>query len=109
MSVNQELSRLLRICIDFYNNGLTIIQLKNFRPLLEKFDYKSQKSLALYLIMNMLEYETYVPTSDEAEEVLNLLGPLLNADASTEGLKTEGGGEVIDYDEFAEEQGILAR
>lgn len=109
MSVNQELSRLLRICIDFYNNALTIIQLKNFHPLLEKFDYKSQKSLALYLIMNMLEYETIIPTADEAEAVLNLLGPLLNGDTTPEGHKSDGSGEVIDYDEFAEEQGILAR
>jgi vacuolar protein sorting-associated protein 35 len=66
LTVNQELSRLLRLCVDFYNNILTILKLEHFAPLLEKFDYNSKKSLSLYIVMNILENETLIP---EAEQV----------------------------------------
>lgn len=107
LSVNQELSRLLRICIDFYNNVLTVIQLNNFCPLLDKFDYTSRKTLALYLVMNILEYETLIPTADQADAVLNIIAPLIK-DSETVNLKN-GQEPTMDLDEFAEEQGIVAR
>uniref|UniRef100_A0A1B0GA98 Vacuolar protein sorting-associated protein 35 n=1 Tax=Glossina morsitans morsitans TaxID=37546 RepID=A0A1B0GA98_GLOMM len=106
LSVNQELSRLLRICVDFYNNVLTIIQLNNFCPLLDKFDHTSRKTLALYLVMNILEYETLIPTADEADAVLNLIAPLIKDD---EELASRNDVEISDLEEFAEEQGIVAR
>lgn len=34
-----ELTRLMRIPVDFYNNILTVLKLENYRPLLEHFDY----------------------------------------------------------------------
>ncbi|XP_075165335.1 vacuolar protein sorting 35 [Haematobia irritans] len=107
LSVNQELSRLLRICIDFYSNVLTVIQLNNFCPLLDKFDYTSRKTLALYLVMNILEYETLIPTAEQADAVLNIITPLIKDEESTAASK--GQEPQIDMDEFAEEQGIVAR
>lgn len=58
--------------------------------------------------MNILEYETLIPTAEEADNVLTMIGPLI---------KDEDGGlndnnannERIDPEEFAEEQGIVAR
>lgn len=107
LSVNQELSRLLRICIDFYNNVLTVIQLKNFCPLLDTFDYTSRKTLALYLVMNILEYETLIPTAEQVDAVLNIITPLIKEDESA--TNTKGQDVPVDLDEFAEEQGIVAR
>ncbi|EDW01033.1 GH21205 [Drosophila grimshawi] len=106
MTVNQELSRLLRICIDFYNNALTIIQLLNFYPLLEKFDYTSRKSLALYLVMNILENETLVPTADQADSLLTIITPLIEDDTTS---STTATNNSADAEEFAEEQGVVAR
>ncbi|XP_017837677.1 vacuolar protein sorting-associated protein 35 isoform X1 [Drosophila busckii] len=106
LSVNQELSRLLRICIDFYNNALTIIQLHNFCPLLEKFDYTSRKSLALYLVMNILENETTVPTADQADNILTIITPLIKDDDNS---STAAANNNVDPEEFAEEQGVVAR
>jgi len=103
LSVNQELSRLLRICIDFYNNALTIIQLNNFCPLLEKFDYTSRKSLALYLVMNILENETQVTTAEQADSLLTIITPLIKDD------ETSTTNNSTDAEEFAEEQGVVAR
>lgn len=107
LSVNQELSRLLRICVDFYNNALTIIQLKNFCPLLDKFDYTSRKSLALYIVMNILENETFIPTADETDSVLAMLTPLIKDEEDQQQQQTTQ--EKIDPEDFAEEQGIVAR
>lgn len=100
--MNQELSRLLRLCVDFYNNALTLIQLKHFSPLLEKFDYTSRKSLALYIVMNILENETLIPTADEADCVLIMIAPLIK-DEETQPF------DKIDPEDFAEEQGIAGR
>jgi len=108
--VNQELSRLLRICIDFYNNALTIIQLKNFCPLLDKFDYTSRKQLALYYLMNILENETFIQTSDQVDNILIIISPLIYDDnTSKENTPHNRNTERFDAEEFAEEQGIVAR
>lgn len=102
MSVNQELSRLLRLCIDFYNNALTLIELKHFSPLLLKFDYTSRKSLALYVVLNILENETMIPTAEEVEAILFIISPLVkDEDDQTV--------DKIDPEDFAEEQGIAGR
>lgn len=102
LSVNQELSRLLRLCIDFYNNILTLIQLKHFSPLLDKFDYTSRKSLALYIVLNILENETLIPTADEADSVLVMISPLIKDE-------NDQASEKLDPEDFAEEQGIAGR
>ncbi|XP_055379724.1 vacuolar protein sorting-associated protein 35 isoform X2 [Condylostylus longicornis] len=101
-TVNQELSRLLRICIDFYNNALIIIKLKYFCPLLEKFDYTSRKSLALYLVMNILDNEITIPTANEVDSILTIISPLVKDEENQTGDKT-------DPEDFADEQGIVAR
>ena len=71
--VNQELSRLLRLCVDFYNNILTILKLEHFAPLLEKFDYSSRKALSLYIVMNILENETLIPEAEQVNLIFKLL------------------------------------
>ncbi|XP_067630297.1 vacuolar protein sorting-associated protein 35 isoform X2 [Eurosta solidaginis] len=114
LSVNQELSRLLRICIDFYNNALTVIQLKNFTPLLDKFDYISRKSIALYLVMNVLEFETCIPSAEQAEHVLTIITPLIKDEEVPVGpdgkqATPPANCNTVDPEEFAEEQGIVAR
>ncbi|XP_001868892.2 vacuolar protein sorting-associated protein 35 isoform X2 [Culex quinquefasciatus] len=102
LTVNQELSRLLRLCVDFYNNVMTILQLKFFGPLLEKFDYTSRKALSLYIVMNILENETLVPTAEHVDSVLGMIGPLISD-------QEDQPPEKIDPEDFAEEQGIVGR
>jgi vacuolar protein sorting-associated protein 35 len=102
LSVNQELLRLQRLCVDFYNNVLTLLHLKFFSPLMEKFDYVSRKSLSLYICMNILENETLIPTAEEAEDVLVLLSPLIKD-------QDDQPADKIDQEDFAEEQGIVGR
>ncbi|XP_052872100.1 vacuolar protein sorting-associated protein 35 isoform X1 [Anopheles cruzii] len=102
LSVNQELSRLLRLCVDFYNNIITILQLKFFTPLLEKFDYTSRKAIALYIVMNILENETLIPTAEQVDSVLTIIAPLIRD-------QDDQPTERVNLEDFAEDQGIVGR
>ncbi len=102
LAVNHELSRLLRVCIDFYNNVLVILDIKNFPKLLSKFDYSSRKSLSLYLVMNILDNETLIPTDEQADSVLEMLSPLIR---DQEDQPPDGN----DNEDFVEEQGLVGR
>lgn len=79
-----------------------MIKLKHFAPLLATFDGTSRKSIALYMVLNILENDTLIPTADEAEVVLGIIGPLV---------KDEEGQSVdqIDPEDLAEEQGVTGR
>jgi vacuolar protein sorting-associated protein 35 len=102
LPVNQELSRLLRVCIDFYNNVLTILNLKFFPKILERFDYTSRKGLALYLVMNILDNESTIPTDEDADTILSMLSPLIKDEEDQPA-------DAVDPEDFAEEQSVVGR
>lgn len=58
--MSKELTRLLKIPVDTYNNILTVLQLKHFPPLFEYFDYESRKSMSCYVLSNTLDYNTTI-------------------------------------------------
>lgn len=115
LPVNHELCRLLRLCVDFYNNILTLIQLNHFAPLMDKLDYMSRKSLALYVLLNVFEFETLIPTADEADSVLTMVMPLIRDEESMENneeqqtVPSNRPSQDVDPEDFAEEQGFVAR
>jgi hypothetical protein len=71
-AVSRELTRLMRIPVDNYNNLLTVLQLQHYGPLLDLFDYHGRKSLAAYLVTNALDNETLVPTQEQVRNWSNL-------------------------------------
>lgn len=76
-AVSKELMRLLRIPVDIYNNVLTILKLKHFAPLFDYFDYATRKEMAMYVINNALDNETFIPSQEEVDSVLQLAAPLI--------------------------------
>lgn len=64
-AVSKELTRLLKIPVDTYNNILTVLQLKHFPPLFEYFDYESRKSMSCYVLSNTLEYNTTIVAQEQ--------------------------------------------
>lgn len=64
-AVSKELTRLLKIPADTYNNILTVLQLKHFPPLFEYFDYESRKSMSCYVLSNTLEYNTTIIAQEQ--------------------------------------------
>ncbi|MGH0143968.1 UNVERIFIED_CONTAM: hypothetical protein FKN15_002310 [Acipenser sinensis] len=67
-AVSKELTRLLKIPVDTYNNIVTVLKLKHFHPLFEYFDYESRKSMSCYILSNTLDYNTEIIAQ---EQILN--------------------------------------
>lgn len=64
-AVSKELTRLLKIPVDTYNNILTVLKLKHFHPLFEYFDYESRKSMSCYVLSNVLDYNTEIVSQEQ--------------------------------------------
>ncbi|KAJ9581751.1 hypothetical protein L9F63_003820 [Diploptera punctata] len=101
-AVSRELTRLMKIPVDNYNNLLTVLQLQHYAPLLDLFDYQGRKNVAAYLVTNALDNETLVPTQEQVDAVLTMLSSLIQDQAD------QPPGEE-DPEDFAEEQGLLGR
>ena len=76
-AVSKELMRLLKIPVDTYNNVLTILKLKHFAPLFDYFDYATRKEMAVYVINNALDCDTYIPSMEDVDNILQLAAPLI--------------------------------
>lgn len=73
-AVSKELTRLLKIPVDTYNNILTVLQLKHFPPLFEYFDYESRKSMSCYVLSNTLDYNTTIVAQEQVSNHFSIRG-----------------------------------
>ncbi|XP_060081276.1 vacuolar protein sorting-associated protein 35-like [Ylistrum balloti] len=100
--VSKELMRLMKIPVDSYNNVLIVLQLGHFGPLFEYFDFKSRKIMSCYIINNVLENDTFIPTQEHVDSILNIVNVLVQD-------QNDQPEEPEDPEDFAEEQGIMGR
>ena len=70
-AVSKELTRLLKIPVDSYNNIITLLQLEYFAPLFEYFDFSSRKEMSLYVVNNAVESALKIPTQEQVMEHYN--------------------------------------
>lgn len=77
-AVSKELTRLLKIPVDTYNNILTVLKLKHFHPLFEYFDYESRKSMSCYVLSNVLDYNTEIVSQEQVWHKLTWNSKYLN-------------------------------
>ncbi|XP_074102802.1 vacuolar protein sorting-associated protein 35-like isoform X1 [Cotesia typhae] len=101
-AVSRELSRLMKIPVDNYKNILTVLKLENYAPLLEYFDFEGRKLLAVYIITNILDNETMMPSQEHVDLVLSMIAPLVQDQPDQPNIEE-------DPEDFAEEQGLLGR
>lgn len=101
-AVSRELVRLMKIPVDNYKNILTVLKLEHYAPLLDYFDYEGRKSLAIYIITNILENETLIPTQEQVDAVLFMVSSLVQDQPDQPNIEE-------DPEDFAEEQGLLGR
>ncbi|XP_035680278.1 vacuolar protein sorting-associated protein 35-like isoform X2 [Branchiostoma floridae] len=101
-AVSKELSRLLKIPIDSYNNVLTVLELKHFAPLFEYFDYDSRKNMSIYVVNNCLENGTEIPMAEQTDQILQLVSSLVQDQADQPQ-------EEPDPEDFSEEQNLMGR
>ena len=64
--------------------------------------------------MNILEFETLIPTAEQAEHVLTIIAPLIKDEELPLGpdgkpVSPPANGNNVNPEEFGEEQGIVAR
>ena len=76
-AVSRELTRLLKIPVDSYNDVLNLLKLKHFAPLFNYFDYSARKDMALYVVTNAVENETIIPSQDLVDSILSMVSPLV--------------------------------
>ncbi|KAF2360963.1 Vacuolar protein sorting-associated protein 35 [Trinorchestia longiramus] len=101
-ALGKELSRLLRLPANNYNDLLVLLQLKHFLPLLQLLDFQGRSTLSSFLLNNALESSTRVPTPEQVDGVLELCASLVR-DADDQPHSQP------DPDDIAEEQLLLAR
>ena len=51
------------------NNAIAVLALKNFRPLLDVFDFDGRRAMACHVAENIVENATLVDTPERTEEV----------------------------------------
>jgi len=80
---------------------LTLLKLDHFGPLFEYFDYNARKAMSIYIVNNILDNETIIPTQEQVDGVLSLVSPLVQdqPDQPSE----------VDQEDFTEEQGLIGR
>ncbi|KAH0519266.1 Vacuolar protein sorting-associated protein 35 [Microtus ochrogaster] len=101
-AVSKELTRLLKIPVDTYNNILTVLKLKHFHPLFEYFDYESRKSMSCYVLSNVLDYNTEIVSQDQVDAIMNLVSTLIQD-------QPDQPVEDPDPEDFADEQSLVGR
>lgn len=63
----------MKIPVDSYNNILTVLELSHFGPIFDYFDYQSRKLMCSYLINNVLENGTLIPTQDQVHVKVSII------------------------------------
>ncbi|GAB6026743.1 Vacuolar protein sorting-associated protein 35 [Chamberlinius hualienensis] len=101
-TVTRELLRLLKIPIDSYNDIIKVMKLAYFGPLIEYMDFQGRKNISYHLVTNALENDTLISTQEEVDHLLTLVVPLVSD-------QSDKPKEEDDPEDFAEEQGAMAR
>ncbi|XP_033104748.1 vacuolar protein sorting-associated protein 35-like [Anneissia japonica] len=100
--VCKELTRMLKIPIDTYNNILTVLELKSYGGLFEFLDYEPRKAISMYIINNALDHNTMVVNQEAVDGILGLVSTLVKD-------QEDQPEEPDDPEDFAEEQGMMGR
>ncbi|KAF9354685.1 Vacuolar protein sorting-associated protein 35 [Mortierella sp. NVP85] len=112
-----NLQSLLRAPIQHYPSILTLLELQNYAPLLSLQPYQTRRAIAHALVDSILKNDTIISTPDEVNSILEICAVMVRDQKdgghnsgpfrSTRSHRGESGN--VDADEFAEEQGKLAR
>merc|ERR1719228_700940 len=104
--VGRELEKLLKIPIDSYNDIMVVLGLQHYIPLLNCYDYSGRREMSAYLINNVIDNSTLIPTPEKVETILTIVGPLI-CDQS-DGPTAEQSRQE-DKEEWEEEQSLMGR
>ena len=101
-AVSKELTKLMMIPVDSYDDVSTLLKLTHYSALIDYFDYEARKSLGIYIINNALELGRLITTTEQVDSLLTMLSPLVCD-------QKDQPDEDPDPEDFAEEQSSMAR
>ena len=104
--VGRELEKLLKIPIDSYNDIMIVLGLQHYIPLLNCYDFSGRKEMSKYLINNVIDNSTLIPTPEKAETILTIVGPLVCD--QKDGPTAEQASQE-DREDWEEEQSLMGR
>ena len=104
--VGRELEKLLKIPIDSYNDIMIVLALEHYIPLLNCYDFSGRKEMSAYLINNVIDNSTLIPSPEKAETILTIVGPLVSD--QKDGPSAEEARQE-DKDDWEEEQSLMGR
>ncbi|KAF9165909.1 Vacuolar protein sorting-associated protein 35 [Actinomortierella ambigua] len=123
-----NLQNLLMVPVQHYSSILTLLELPSYATLLSLQPYQTRRAVALAVVQSILKNETIISTPEEVNGVLEICavmvrdqkdggfnsGPFRNtrgggSGGMGSGLGRHDGGGGVDIEDFAEEQGKLAR
>ena len=104
--VGRELERLLKIPVDSYNDVLVVLGLEHFIPLLNCYDYSGRKEMSAYLVNNVIDNSTVIPTPEKVETILTIVAPLVTDQPDG---PTAEQSRAEEREEWEEEQGLMGR
>jgi len=68
-TAGKELTKLLRIPVDIYEDTLSVLQLEHYPKVLQLFDYQGRKQLAVHLATTIVEKCTHITTPEAVSYV----------------------------------------
>ncbi|XP_065913927.1 vacuolar protein sorting-associated protein 35-like [Dysidea avara] len=101
-AAGKELTKLLRIPVENYDDTLCVLQLEYYPKVLQLFDYQGRKQLAVHLATTIVEKCMYITTPDASESLFSLLAPLIQD-------QSDQPKEPPDPEDFCEEQWLMAK
>jgi len=104
--VGRELEKLLKIPVDSYNNVMVVLSLEHFIPLLNCYDYSGRKEMSAYLVNNVIDNDTLIPSPDKVETILTIVATLVSD--QSDGPSAEQS-RSDDREEWEEEQSLMGR
>lgn len=106
--VGKELTKLLRIPVDQYNDVLALLKITHLGPVLSYLDYRGRTQACAYIVTNALEHSTLIPTPEQTDALMSLLEALIRDQPDQpDDIHVTGGGGA--GDDFVEEQTLIAR
>ena len=65
----EELTRLVMMPLEYYDNTLCVLQLEYYPKVLQLFDYQGRKQLAVHLATTIVEKCMYITTVDTVSNI----------------------------------------
>lgn len=64
---------LMKLPIDNYNDLLLVMKLKHFPEIIDYFDYTGRKTIAIYLLQNVVQCRTMIPSVEQVYNIFSII------------------------------------